>query len=182
MPAASTIKPEEREFAVDSGAGMHIVSKKDLNSAELHHEDIEESDDGDDGQRQGANKRRSHGVCQRIGFIRDRDASCRSSFTRDALRRTWVYLSLDQWSKTTSHQKWQKNQLQYSELRTICCPGLSTRSSTTTTPTSSSSSSQDSVFDESRYTEHPVPERSGSTSEELRRNPMRKPTETEKLK
>ena len=28
-------EPEEREFAVDSGASMHMVSKKDLNSAEL---------------------------------------------------------------------------------------------------------------------------------------------------
>ena len=27
MPAASTIKPEEREFVVDSGASMHMVSK-----------------------------------------------------------------------------------------------------------------------------------------------------------
>ena len=35
LPAASTIKPEEREFVVDSGASMHMVSKKDLNSAEL---------------------------------------------------------------------------------------------------------------------------------------------------
>ena len=35
MPAASTIKPEEREFAVDSGASMHVVSKRDLDSAEM---------------------------------------------------------------------------------------------------------------------------------------------------
>ena len=33
--ARSTIKPEEREFVVDSGASMHMISKKDLNSAEL---------------------------------------------------------------------------------------------------------------------------------------------------
>ena len=49
------------------------------------HEDIEESDDGDDGQRRGANQRRSHGKCQRIGLIRDSDASWRTSrgsFTR----------------------------------------------------------------------------------------------------
>ena len=32
---ASTLKPEEREFVVDSGASMHLISKKDLNSAEL---------------------------------------------------------------------------------------------------------------------------------------------------
>ena len=32
---ASTLKLEEREFVVDSGASMHMISKKDLNSAEL---------------------------------------------------------------------------------------------------------------------------------------------------
>ena len=35
LPAASTKNPEEREFVVDSGAGMHMVSKRELNSAEL---------------------------------------------------------------------------------------------------------------------------------------------------
>ena len=35
LPAPSTIKPEESEFVVDSGASMHMISKKDLNSAEL---------------------------------------------------------------------------------------------------------------------------------------------------
>ena len=35
LPAASTKEPDEREFVVDSGACMHMVSKKDLNSAEL---------------------------------------------------------------------------------------------------------------------------------------------------
>ena len=32
---ASNIKLEEREFVVDSGASMHMISKKDLNSAEM---------------------------------------------------------------------------------------------------------------------------------------------------
>ena len=40
----------------------------------------------------------------------------------EALWRSWENLPLDQWSKTTSHPKWQNNQLQYSELRTIRCP------------------------------------------------------------
>ena len=35
LPAASAIKPEEREFVVDSGASMRKVSRKDLDSAEL---------------------------------------------------------------------------------------------------------------------------------------------------
>ena len=34
MLVASKKEPEEREFVVDSGASMHLVSKKDLNSAE----------------------------------------------------------------------------------------------------------------------------------------------------
>ena len=32
---ASNLKPEEREFVVNSGASMHMISKKDLNSAEM---------------------------------------------------------------------------------------------------------------------------------------------------
>ena len=76
LPAASTKEPEEREFVVDSGASVHVVSKRDLDSAELETmRTSKKSDDGDDGQRRGANKRRSHGLCQRIGFIRDSDAS-----------------------------------------------------------------------------------------------------------
>ena len=32
---ASTLEPEEREFVVDSGASMHMISKKDLSKAEM---------------------------------------------------------------------------------------------------------------------------------------------------
>ena len=32
---ASTLKPEEREFVVDSGTSMHMISKKDLSNAEM---------------------------------------------------------------------------------------------------------------------------------------------------
>ena len=32
---ASTLEPGEREFVVDSGASMHMISKKDLNDAEM---------------------------------------------------------------------------------------------------------------------------------------------------
>ena len=35
LPAPSNLKPEEREFVVDSGASRHMISKKDLNSAEM---------------------------------------------------------------------------------------------------------------------------------------------------
>ena len=32
---ASNLKPKEREFVVDSGASMHMISKKDLSNAEM---------------------------------------------------------------------------------------------------------------------------------------------------
>ena len=32
---ASNLKPEEREFVVDSSASMHMISKKDLSDAEM---------------------------------------------------------------------------------------------------------------------------------------------------
>ena len=35
MPVTSIKEPEERGFVVDSGASVHMVSKRDLNSAEL---------------------------------------------------------------------------------------------------------------------------------------------------
>ena len=35
LPAPSNLKPEEREFVVDSGASMHMICKKDLNDAEM---------------------------------------------------------------------------------------------------------------------------------------------------
>ena len=72
-------------------------------------EDIEESDD--DGHRRGANKTRSNGKRQRVGLISDSYASwrnSRSSFSEEALRGSWVYLPLDQRSKTTYHQKGKK--------------------------------------------------------------------------
>ena len=72
--------------------------RKDLHSAELETVRVsEKSDDGDDGQRRGAAKRRGHRKCQSIGFLPDSDAFCRDtrcSFTREALRRSWVDITL----------------------------------------------------------------------------------------
>ena len=73
----------------------------------------------------------------------------------------------------------QKNDCNFSNYAPFVVPSLSARSSTTPTPISSTSSSQDSVFDVSRNAENPVPQRSGSMSEELRGNPPQKSTEYE---
>ena len=37
------------------------------------------------------------------------EENSRSTFLAETLRGSWVYIPLDQRSKTTSHQKWQEN-------------------------------------------------------------------------
>ena len=47
LPSPSTIKPEEREFVVDSGASMHMISKKKFEFRRIgNRDDINKSDDG----------------------------------------------------------------------------------------------------------------------------------------
>ena len=127
FPAPSAIKPEEREFVVDSGPSMHMMSWKGRNSAELV---SKKSDDGCCRQRRSANKRKSDRVCQKIGFIRDNKASRRytgRSLIRKTLRRSRIriFLRVDQWSETTTHQKWQTDwKKQHGELRTDRCQTL----------------------------------------------------------
>ena len=84
--------------------------------------------------------------------------------------------------KTTSHQNGKRIDCKKSNYVPVVVLGSSTSSSTTPTPTFSTSSSQDSVFDVSRYTENSVPERSGSTNEELRENHLYGSTENRKHK
>ena len=138
LPAPSVIKPEEGEFVVDSGASMHMLSRNDLNSAELEAARLQKSDDGCKSQRRSANNRIGDSVCQGTGFIRDSDASrrytCRS--TRKSLRRSRALLPLDQWSETTTHQKWQTKKCNTANYAPIVCPCLSTGSSSSFSPTS----------------------------------------------
>ena len=75
---------------------MHMLSRKDLNSAELKSvKGLSKSDDGCYSQRRSAEKRRGNSVCQRIGFIRDGKASRRctgSSLTWKTLRRPRIFI------------------------------------------------------------------------------------------
>ena len=109
LQAPSVIKPEEREFVVDSGASMHMLSRKDLNSADLEFVKVSESPTTvvtANGEVQ--TKEDSDSVCQRIGFIRDSNASRRytsRSLTRKTLRGSWVHVPLDQRSENTTHQR-----------------------------------------------------------------------------
>ena len=182
LPVASTKESEETEFVVDSGAGMLMVIKRDLNSAEL--ETMRTS-------------RSPTTVMTANSEVQTREEAMvyvklDSLVTVTLLEETPAVLSL--WKLCEDHgytYHWssgQKPPLTPNGKRIDCnianyvpfvVPGLPTSSSTSPTPTASSSSSQDSVFDVNRYTQNPAPERSGSTSEELRGNPLHEPTETE---
>ena len=73
LPAASTKEPEEIEFVVDSGASMHLVSKREtLVLLSLETMRISRSPTTvNDSQRRGANKSRTRRICERIGLVRD---------------------------------------------------------------------------------------------------------------
>ena len=93
LPAPSTIEPEEREFVVDSGASVQMVSKKDLNSAGLETVRVSKSPTTVGTANGEVLTKEEATVCQRIGFIRDSGASRRytgSSLTRKTLRRSRV--------------------------------------------------------------------------------------------
>ena len=153
---------------------MHMVSKKDLNSAELETMRI---------------SRNPTTVMTANGEVQTREEATVYVKELDLfvtvmlLEETAAVLSLGKLCEDHGYTyHWtsgQKPHLTENGKRIDCnitnyvpfvVPDLSTSSSTTPTPTSSASSSQDSVFDVRRYTENPVPERSGSTSEELRGN------------
>ena len=168
---------------VDSVASMHMFSKKDLNSAEL--ETMRTS-------RSPTTVMTANGEVQTkeeaTVYVKELDLF----LTFMPLEGTPAVLSLGKLCEDhgytyhwTSGQKphLTKNGKRIDCSISNCVPfavdGLSTSSYTTPTPTSSSSSSQDSVFYVNRYTENPVLERSGSTSEEQRGNLQNKPTETE---
>ena len=70
---------------------MHMVSKRDLHSAEW--ETIR--------------------ISKNLTTVLTANGEVRGS---------WVYLPLEERSKTTSHPKWQKNHLQCSVLHTFRCP------------------------------------------------------------
>ena len=67
LPAPSVIKPQERDFVVDSGASRHMVSRKDLNSAELDTVRVSETPTTVVTANKKYKKRRSDHVCQIIG-------------------------------------------------------------------------------------------------------------------
>ena len=141
MPVTPTKEPEEREFVADSGAGMHMVSERDLYSAELETMRISRSP---------TTVMTANGKVQTreeaTVFIKELDLFLTVMLleeplpilSRETLRGSWVYLPLDQRSKTTTHQKkGRKIKCNKSNYIPFVVPGLSTSSSSTTPPPTS---------------------------------------------
>ena len=176
LPAASTIKPDEREFVVDYAASMHMVSKKDLSSAELETVRISKSPttvvtaNGEVLTKEEATV-----------YVRELDLFVTVMLLED----TPAVLSLRKLCECHGNNyHWTTSQKPHhiKNGRKIDCntanyvpfvvPSLSTSSSTSSSPTSSS---QESVTP----TEHPASTRSESMSEELQRNLSLGPAENE---
>ena len=173
MPVTSTKEPEEREFVVDSGASVHMVSKRDLNSAEL--ETMRTS--------------RSPTVMTANGEVQTREEA--TVFVKELdlfvtvilLEETPAVLSLgklcEDHGKTYHWTSAQKPHLIRNDKKIdgiisnfvpFVVPGLSTSSSSpasSTTPSPSSSQESTSANRKNRYLENPVSERSGGTNGEL---------------
>ena len=175
LPAASTIKPEEREFVVDSGAS---VTRKDLNSAEM--ETVRVS-------------KRPKSVVAANGELTKEEATVYVReldlfVTVTLLEETPAVLSLGKLCEDHGfYYHWTSCQKPHliKNGRNINCntanyvpfvvPGLSTSSSSSSSPTSRTPSSQETVAP----TEHPASTRSESMSDGVRGNWSCGPAETE---
>ena len=187
FPSASAREQEKREFVVDSGASVHMVSEKDLNSAELETM-ITSRSPTTVMTANGEVRTNKEATVQTIGLF----------VTGMLLQETPAVVSLEKlceehgytyhWkSGQNPHPKWQENWLQYiKNYAPFVVPGISMGSSSTA-PSSASSppSSQESTsanresVSENEGVETPVSERSGCTNEEVRGDPLHDSTETE---
>ena len=191
---ASARELQEREFVVDFGASMHMVSEKDHNSAELETVRASESPttvvtaNGEVLTKEEATV-----------YVKQCDVFVNLFVTVMLLQETFAVLSLAKLCEEhgcTYHSKsGQKPHLIKNGKRVDCkktnyvplvVPEISASSSSTTPSSASSSSSsqestsanRDSVSD-NRSVETPVSERSGGTNEELRGEPLHESAETE---
>ena len=144
--SASTLENEERDFVVDSGASMHMISKKKLKWCWNGYLDkIVWSYDTHNRQRWIADAWRGNGVRQRIGYILDNESPRGYVSSLIAWKASWwtrIFLGVDQRSKTTSNFKRDSDTMQHGELRSDRGSSLSTNSSSSSHSSTSISSSR----------------------------------------
>ena len=161
---------------------MHMVSRKDLNSAELETMRTSRSPttvmtaNGEVQTREEATDVKKLALFVKVVFLEKK--TCISFFGRNSVRIMGI--------RTSGPAV--KNHISSTRARELIAIKLChswllvyqrVSSSTAFSLISSSLSSQDSVCDVNRNTEILVPERNGCTSEELRGNPLHESTETE---
>ena len=174
MPVTSIKEPEEREFVVDSGASVHMVSKRDLNSAVL--ETMRTS-------RSPTTVMTANGEVQTreeaTVFVKELDLFV----TVMLLEETPAVVSLGKFCEDHGYTyHWTSGRKPHlirndkkidgniSNFVPFVVPGLSTSSSSpasSSTPSPSSSQESISANRENRYLENPVSERSRGTNGEL---------------
>ena len=144
QPAPSSTKLDEREFVVDSVASMHIVSRKDLKSADTgHFSSLQKPYNGSYRQRGSAHERGSNSVRLRPDFF----------VTVQIFEDTPAVLSLGKHSEDHGYSYFNKNgrriQCITDNYVPIAAPRLSTGSSSSTTSTSPTPLPQDLTAEES---------------------------------
>ena len=186
MGTPGTKEPEEREFVVDSGASMHLVSKKDLHSAEL--ETMRTS-------RSPTTVMTANGEVQTkeeaTVYVKQLDFFVKVMLLEETLEVLSLGELCEDHGYTYHWTSGRKPQLT-KKGKTIDCnitnyvpfvvPGLSASSSSpSSSSTSSPSSSQESTSAdrENRDILIPVSKRSRGTDGELQGNPLHESTETE---
>ena len=111
LPAPSVIKPEEREFVVDSGTPMHMLSRKDLNSAELDPVRVCQSPTTVVAASGEVQTKEEATV-----YVKELDLLVTAKILEDtpavlSLGRLCedlgYYKRVDKWSETTTHKRWQ---------------------------------------------------------------------------
>ena len=120
LPTSSSLKPEEREFVVDCGASMHMISKKDLNSAESETLTTTRSPTTVITANGEVQTHEEATVCQRIGYILDNESPrgyASSLIAGKALRWTRILIRVDQQSKNHISSK---TVFGYSATRRTC--------------------------------------------------------------
>ena len=125
LPAPFVIKPEDREFVVDSGASVHMASRKDLNSAEM--ETVSKSpttavtaNDEVQTKEKATVYVKELDLFVTVKLLEDTPAV----LSRKTLRGSRILRRVDRWSETTTHERWQTTKMQHGELRTDRCPRL----------------------------------------------------------
>ena len=165
LPAPSTFQPEEREFVVDSGASMHVFSKKNWNSAEWETVTTSRSPTTvKNSQWRSADAWRGHSLRQRIGKFLDYECLreyASSLIARKALRWRRIFLRMDQRSKSHLVQNGIRIQCNTENFVPIVVLGLSTSSS-------SSLPSSTSVTPSRQEINHPTSSSSSSTSPSMK--------------